>query len=286
MPKAKELRPFVERLITIAKRGVAAGDANGKTLHARRLVLAELPDTRGRRQAVRDAGAALRAIGRAGYTRLLRASASAAATAPKSRRSSSCGSEYDPKAKARPTRRRKRSRRPRGSADACARRPTARAARKTTMAVARCRLEAREGRQPQQNDHAAEGRRQLRRSHSRSDLSTARRPSDAGGPFSLFSAPASATVESASSKPRALMANDSATEPNVERQAPCNRHTTDPGSLTDVRTARPSPARARSGPGSTRQRKSHRGAVHPSRRDVRLGRADAVRPRSCRRAGC
>jgi large subunit ribosomal protein L17 len=45
MPKAKELRPFVERLITIARRGVAAGEASGKTLHARRLVLAELPDT-------------------------------------------------------------------------------------------------------------------------------------------------------------------------------------------------------------------------------------------------
>ena len=41
MPKAKELRPFVERLITIAKRGVAS---NGKSLHARRLVLSELPD--------------------------------------------------------------------------------------------------------------------------------------------------------------------------------------------------------------------------------------------------
>jgi large subunit ribosomal protein L17 len=44
VPKAKELRPFVERLITIARRGIAAGDTGGRTLHARRLVLAELPD--------------------------------------------------------------------------------------------------------------------------------------------------------------------------------------------------------------------------------------------------
>jgi large subunit ribosomal protein L17 len=44
MPKAKELRPFVERLITIARRGVAAAEPQGKTLHARRLVLSQLPD--------------------------------------------------------------------------------------------------------------------------------------------------------------------------------------------------------------------------------------------------
>lgn len=41
LPKAKELRPFVERLITLAKRGVASGD-KFKELHARRLVLARL----------------------------------------------------------------------------------------------------------------------------------------------------------------------------------------------------------------------------------------------------
>ena len=44
VPKAKELRPFVERIITIAKRGVAAGAADGKSLHARRLVLRDIQD--------------------------------------------------------------------------------------------------------------------------------------------------------------------------------------------------------------------------------------------------
>jgi len=44
VPKAKELRPFVERIITIAKRGVAAAEPNGRTLNARRLVMHDLQD--------------------------------------------------------------------------------------------------------------------------------------------------------------------------------------------------------------------------------------------------
>jgi len=42
VPKAKELRPFVERIITIAKRGLAKGEGNGGALHARRLVLRDI----------------------------------------------------------------------------------------------------------------------------------------------------------------------------------------------------------------------------------------------------
>jgi len=44
VPRAKELRPFVERLISVAKR--SAGSAgNGRALSARRLVLRDLHDT-------------------------------------------------------------------------------------------------------------------------------------------------------------------------------------------------------------------------------------------------
>jgi len=44
VPKARELRPFVERLITIAKRGLKDGAANGRVLHARRLVGQDVQD--------------------------------------------------------------------------------------------------------------------------------------------------------------------------------------------------------------------------------------------------
>lgn len=71
IPKAKELRPFVERIISIAKRGLASGDAAGKGLHARRLVLRDIQN--------RDVVAKLfdtiapRYEGRpGGYTRILR----------------------------------------------------------------------------------------------------------------------------------------------------------------------------------------------------------------------
>ena len=71
MPKAKELRPFVERLITVAKRGLAAGDANGRVLTARRLVMHDVQD----REVVSklfDTIAPRFASRPGGYTRLLR----------------------------------------------------------------------------------------------------------------------------------------------------------------------------------------------------------------------
>ncbi|HVB37882.1 MAG TPA: 50S ribosomal protein L17 [Vicinamibacterales bacterium] len=71
VPKAKELRPFVERLITIAKRGVAAGPDNVKALNARRLVLRDIAD-RAVVSKLFDTIAPRFAERPGGYTRLLR----------------------------------------------------------------------------------------------------------------------------------------------------------------------------------------------------------------------
>lgn len=69
--RAKELRPFVERIITLAKRGLADGPENGRVLHARRLVLRDIPD----REVVSklfDTIAPRFSARPGGYTRLLR----------------------------------------------------------------------------------------------------------------------------------------------------------------------------------------------------------------------
>ena len=98
VPKAKELRPFVERLITIAKRGVAGGEKNGHALTARRLVMQDLQD----REVVTklfDTLAPRFASRPGGYTRLLRIGFRRGDSAEVAQ-VELVGSEYDPKAKA------------------------------------------------------------------------------------------------------------------------------------------------------------------------------------------
>ena len=98
MPKAKELRPFVERLITVAKRGLAGGETNGRVLTARRLVMQDVQD--------RDVVAKLfetiapRFAARpGGYTRLLRIGYRKGDSAEVAQ-VELVGSEFDPKAHA------------------------------------------------------------------------------------------------------------------------------------------------------------------------------------------
>jgi large subunit ribosomal protein L17 len=97
VPRAKELRPFVERLITVAKRGLAGGETNGHVLTARRLVMQDLQD----REVVTklfDTIAPRFAARPGGYTRLLRIGYRKGDSAEVAQ-VELVGSEYDPKAK-------------------------------------------------------------------------------------------------------------------------------------------------------------------------------------------
>src|SRR3982751_1475868 len=97
VPRAKELRPFVERIITVAKRGLAGGDTNGRVLTARRLVMQDLQD----REVVTklfDAIAPRFAARPGGYTRLLRIGFRKGDSAEMAQ-VELIGSEFNPKAK-------------------------------------------------------------------------------------------------------------------------------------------------------------------------------------------
>ncbi len=115
VPRAKELRPFVERLITIAKRGVADGAENGKALTCPPPGDARPAGSRGRRRSCsrrsRRGSPHVRAA-----TRACCGLGSARATPPKSRRSSSSAASSIRARRRKPTRRRPRAssrRRPR-----------------------------------------------------------------------------------------------------------------------------------------------------------------------------
>ena len=89
--KAKELRPFVERLITVAKRGLSEGAETGRALHARRLIARDVSD----REVLGKLfdSIAPRFSGRAGgYTRLLHLGRRKGDDAPLAQ----VGSEYSP----------------------------------------------------------------------------------------------------------------------------------------------------------------------------------------------
>jgi large subunit ribosomal protein L17 len=97
VPKAKELRPFVERLITLAKRGLADGTP-GKALNARREVLKDIPNKTIVAKLFTDI-APRYATRPGGYTRLLRVGFRQGDAAEVAQ-IELLGFEFDPKAKA------------------------------------------------------------------------------------------------------------------------------------------------------------------------------------------
>jgi len=97
VPKAKELRPFVERIITVAKRGIADGTAL-KALNARREVLRDIPNQDTVARLFTDI-APRYASRPGGYTRLLRVGFRQGDAADVAR-VELLGFEFDPKAKA------------------------------------------------------------------------------------------------------------------------------------------------------------------------------------------
>ncbi len=96
LAKAKELRPFIERLITVAKRGIAEGAETDRALHARRLVARDVVD----REILKKLfyTIAPRFASRpGGYTRVLRAGHRLGDDAPLAQ-VELLGSEYTPEA--------------------------------------------------------------------------------------------------------------------------------------------------------------------------------------------
>jgi large subunit ribosomal protein L17 len=97
VPKAKELRPFVERLITLAKRGIADGTPT-RMLTARREVLRDIPNKDVVSKLFTDI-APKYASRPGGYTRLLRVGFRQGDAADVAQ-VELLGFEFDPKAKA------------------------------------------------------------------------------------------------------------------------------------------------------------------------------------------
>jgi large subunit ribosomal protein L17 len=94
VPKARELRPFVERLITVAKRGIAAGDAEKKLMNARRHVARDLADVKVVDKLFAEVAPRFQARP-GGYTRLLKVGPRRGDSADMAR-IELVGSEYNP----------------------------------------------------------------------------------------------------------------------------------------------------------------------------------------------